>query len=247
MRQRVVLLFAAMVLVSTGMVGTAESDHAGKGAPSATAETISGASRAGAHAGKHGYHKSFDGAEKWSKKFDDPARDKWQLPTETIKALNISSSDKLVDLGAGTGYFSLRIAKEYPGVTVYAADVEPDMIEFLKRQTEQKALANHIPLKIGTDSIELPSKVNLVLVVDTYHHIDNRSAYFGALKSQLLPNGRVAIIDFTAQSPEGPPPAHRISKEELSAEMKEAGYTMDSDIALLPYQYFVTFKPTKYN
>lgn len=196
-----------------------------------------------AHIGKPGYHKSFHGAEKWVKKFDDPARDKWQMPMETIKALNIGATDKIVDIGAGTGYFSLRIAKDYPGVTVYAADVEPSMIEYLKEQTEKRSLPNHIPTKIETNSVKLPDKVDLVLVVDTYHHIDNRPAYFGALKSQLIRNGRVAIIDFTAESPEGPPPGHRISKEELRAEMKEAGYVLDSDIALLPYQYFMTFKP----
>lgn len=205
----------------------------------ADADTVHGSAT---HIGKPGYHKSFAGAEKWVKKFDDPARDKWQMPMETIKALNIGASDKIVDLGAGTGYFSLRIAKAYPGATVYAADVEPSMIEYLKEQTAKRALPNHIPVKINTGSAELPGKVDLVLVVDTYHHIDDRPTYFSALKSQITRNGRVAIIDFTAESPEGPPPDHRISKEELRAEMKEAGYVLDSDIALLPYQYFMTFK-----
>jgi ubiquinone/menaquinone biosynthesis C-methylase UbiE len=195
------------------------------------------------HAGKHGYHHSFAGAEQWSKKFDDPARDKWQRPEATIKALRINTQDKIVDLGAGTGYFSLRIAKAYPHATIYAADVEPSMIEYLHKQSEKLRLPNHLPVKVPANKVDLPTKVNLVLVVDTYHHIDDRITYFGALREQLMPDGRVVVIDFTAQSPEGPPPKHRISKADLQDEMKQAGYTLDQDITLLPYQYFLIFKP----
>lgn len=194
------------------------------------------------HHDKPGFHRSFDDAEKWSKKFDDPARDEWQKPDETIKALGISATDKIVDIGAGTGYFSLRIAKAYPDVIIYAADIEPSMIEYLQKQTDQRALSNHVPVLIDPQSLKLPSKVNLALVVDTYHHIDNRISYFSALKNHLLANGRVAIVDFTPESPEGPPADHRISKTDLQSELKEAGFVLDQEFSILPYQYFLTFK-----
>lgn len=193
------------------------------------------------HHHKHGFHKSFDDAEKWSKKFDDPARDKWQLPDETINALKLGANDKVLDLGAGTGYFSLRIAKAYPNVTVYAADVEPDMVEYLRKQTAQRALPNHIPVIIAGNSVELPHQVNTVIVVDTYHHIDNRPSYFGALKKHIVHGGKIVIVDFKPDSPEGPPPDHRISKAQLITEMEEAGYSVEQDVDCCPYQYVVSF------
>ncbi len=194
------------------------------------------------HHSKHGYHRRFDNIEKWVQKFDDPKRDKWQKPDEVIKALNIGANDKIVDIGAGTGYFSLRIAKAHPSATVYAADIEPNMVAHLKQRSKQMLLRNHVAIKVGVSKVRLPDKVNLVLIVDTYHHIDDRVSYFGALKKQLAENARIAIIDFTAESPEGPPPEHRISKQDLENEMKHAGYKLDQDISLLPNQYFLMFK-----
>lgn len=199
------------------------------------------------HAHKHGYHRRFEGAEQWSKKFDDPARDKWQMPDEVIRELKIGATDSIADIGAGTGYFSLRIARAYPTATVYAADVETGMIEYLKKQSVQRSLPNHKPIRVSPHSLNLPARVNLVLVVDTYHHIDDRSSYFAAVRKRLLPDGRVAIIDFTADSPEGPPREHRISPSEMKEEMRKAGYALDQDITLLPYQYFLIFKPSSAN
>ncbi len=193
--------------------------------------------------GKHkkAYHHSFADIEKWVKKFDDPERDKWQKPDEVIRDLQIGEKDKLIDIGAGTGYFSLRIAKAYPQATIYAADVESSMVNYLNKQSKEKSLPNHIGIKIPTNKAKFPGKVNLVLVVDTYHHIDNRIFYFRALKNKLLPGGRVAIIDFTKESPEGPPVSHRFSKEELVKEMSEAGYKLSRETSL-PYQYFLIFE-----
>lgn len=209
----------------------------------AKADTSANCDNCPTETSKQGYHHSFAGAEKWVKKFDDPARAKWQKPDEVIKALNIGATDKIADIGAGTGYFSLRIAKAYPHAKVYAGDVEPTMITYLKDETKKEALPNHVAVKVSDNKVKLPTKVNLVMVVDTYHHIDDRVAYFDALKKQLLPNGRIAIIDFTAESPEGPPPEHRISKADLEDEMKKAGYVPLQDISILPYQYFLIFKP----
>lgn len=213
-----------------------QSDATTKGASGTTNEASS-------HVGKNGYHKRFNNADRWVKKFDDPARDKWQMPDEVIQALKINDKDNIADIGAGTGYFSLRIAQSHPHTQVYAADIEPDMVAYMKEQTEKLSLSNHFPMVVGTKEVTFPQKLNLILVVDTYHHIDDRIPYFAALKQQLLPEGRIAIIDFTAESPEGPPPEHRISKAEMEEEMKRAGYELNEDVKLLPYQYFLIFKP----
>lgn len=197
------------------------------------------------HSCKPAFHRSFENAEAWAKKFDDPARDKWQKPDEVIQALKIAPADKIADIGAGTGYFSLRIAEAHPDVSVIAADIEPGMIEYLKTQAEKKSLRNHEAVKVAADKPDLPEAVNVVLIADTYHHIDNRVAYLQALKRVLLPNARVVIIDFTADSPEGPPPEYRLSKADVGEEMKKAGYSLIEDVQLLPYQYFLVFTPVK--
>lgn len=199
------------------------------------------AKEAPSHSRRQGFHHSFADAEKWAKRFDNPERERWQKPNEVIKSLKIGANDKIADIGAGTGYFSLRIARDFPSATVYAADVEPDMVSYLEQQSRKRNLSNHIPLKIGANKAILPAKVDLILVVDTYHHIDDRVSYFRALRKQLAKNGRIAIIDFTAESPEGPPPKHRISKVDLQDEMKQAGYNCVEDVHLLPYQYFLIF------
>jgi cyclopropane fatty-acyl-phospholipid synthase-like methyltransferase len=195
------------------------------------------------HSHQHGYHHRFDDIERWTKKFDDPARDQWQKPNEVIEKLHIEATDKVADIGAGTGYFSLRIAQKYPAATVYAADVEDSMVAYLRKQTKQRALPNHMPIKVSAHEPNLPDKVNLVLFVDTCHHIDDRTDYFATLKKRLLPDGRVAIIDFTENSPEGPPREHRIPPADMKTAMREAGYVLDQEISLLPNQYFLIFKP----
>jgi len=88
----------------------------------------------------------------------------------------------------------------------------------------------------------LPAKINLVIIVNTYHHIDDRIRYFKKLKDLLLPGGRLAIVDFTKASTMGPPVEHRISKDQVEAELNEAGFDLSEDLDLLPNQHFLVFK-----
>ena len=153
-----------------------------------------------------GYQHSFEDAEKWAKAFDDPARDAWHKPDDILNALHLQRTDRVADLGAGTGYFSVRIAKLVPDGKLFAVDIEPDMLRHLRQRAHHDNLTVLVPILASAESANLPEPVDLVIVVDTYHHIDNRVAYFSRLKSSLRPNGRLAIVDFTAASSEGPPP-----------------------------------------
>lgn len=189
----------------------------------------------------HGH--SFKDAKKWSKAFDDPARDEWQRPDFVIKNLDLKNSQCVADIGAGTGYFSKRIAKEISkNGTVYAVDNEPDMIEHLKQLAAQQNLTNHKELLADSNFPLFPIKCDLILLVDTYHHIDNRENYFKASLHQLTAKARVAIIDFTMESPYGPQKAHRFLKSQVIDEMSTAGYKVQKDIVGLPYQYFLIFE-----
>jgi len=193
----------------------------------------------------HTHQHSFSGADGWAKVFDDPERDRWQKPHEVIRALELASSSVIADIGAGTGYFAARLAHMTPGGHVYAVDLEPDMVKYLGERAKREGLKNLVAVQAKHDSPALPDKVDRILLVDTYHHISDRSAYFKRLRDALKPGGRVAIIDFTAESPVGPPKSARISARKVTEEMTLAGYAQVTQHAFLPYQFFLVFEPRR--
>jgi SAM-dependent methyltransferase len=196
-----------------------------------------------AQQGEQHMHGSFDDAEKWSKVFDDPARDAWQKPAEVIAALKLAPDAVVADIGSGTGYFAVRLARVVPRGRVYGADAEPDMVRFLNARAAKERLGNLTSHAAGDEGPNLPSQVDLALVVDTYHHIPRRSGYFARLKASLRPGGRVAIVDFRLDSPTGPPVRHRVPPEQVKTEMERAGYRLAEQADFLPYQYFLVFAP----
>jgi predicted methyltransferase len=187
----------------------------------------------------------FEDPKKWSAVFDDPARDAWQKPAEVVEALGLRPTDLVADVGAGTGYFSLRLSRAVPKGRVYAVDLEPAMVQHVEQRAREAGLTNVLGVVATAASPKLPEKVDLVLVVDTYHHLEDRLAYFDALREQLRPGGRVAIIDYTMDSPHGPPPEHRLSDDQVKAEMVAAGYPSVTEPLRLPYQYLLVFSPER--
>lgn len=194
----------------------------------------------GAHADHFGRH--FDDAAEWAKTFDDPARDAWQLPDRVIDALRLARGQVVADLGAGTGYFSTRLAKSAAAPRVLAVDVEPSMVAYLTERARREGLDNLSAVQAGADRANLPEPVDLVLVVDTYHHIPARIAYFSALKASLKPGGRVAIIDFRKDAPQGPPVEFRFSPEQITDELTRAGFTLERTHEFLPQQVFLVYR-----
>ena len=162
------------------------------------------------------FHHRFEDAEKWTKEFDNPERDAWQKLREILDALHLQRTSPVADIGAGTGYFSVRIAKRIPEGKIFAADTEPNMVRYLGERARSEHLINLVPVQASADAVNLPEQVDVALVVDTYHHIGNRPQYFAKLKSSLRPGRRLVIVDFTADSPNGPPVRHRISPEKVT-------------------------------
>lgn len=191
----------------------------------------------------HTHQHSFADADKWKEVFDDPARDEWQKPHQVIDALALPSTASVADIGAGTGYFAVRLAHMVSKGRVYAVDTEPGMVKYLAARAKEAGLANLQAVAGRADDPRLPAKIDLALLVDVYHHIDARGKYFAKLRSSLKPGGRVAIIDFNAASPLGPPPSERLAPEAVKAEMKAAGYALAAEHAFLPNQYFLVFEP----
>lgn len=189
----------------------------------------------------HTHQHSFGDAEKWAQYFDDPNRDAWQKPHEVIEALGLKPDADVADIGAGTGYFSTRLAHMVPKGRVYAVDTEPDMVKYLTERAKRAGLKNLIPVKATPSDSLLPRKVDVAIMVDVYHHIDNRTDYFRKLAGSLKPGGRVAIVDFRMDSPEGPPKEVRMPPDRIKAEMKSAGYDLVKEYDFLPKQHFLIF------
>lgn len=187
-------------------------------------------------------HHRFKNAAKWAKIFDDPSRNEWQKPDAVIQALALSPDARVADIGAGTGYFTVRLARAAPRGKVVAVDIEPTMLKYIDHRARQEGLGNISTALGSATSPNVKGPINLALVVDTYHHIEDRAAYFRGVAPELSPHGRVVIVDFRmGKLPVGPPEKHRIPPEQTTREMQQAGYKKCGSFDKLPYQYVLEF------
>lgn len=184
----------------------------------------------------------FDDPARFAASFDDPARDSWQLPERVIAALGLTPDASVADIGAGTGYFSVRLAKAVPHGTVYAADIEASMVEYIRKRATNEGLKNVVTVLADAKSPNVPNPVDVAIIVDTYHHIPDRVTYFRNLKTFLAPSARVAVIDFRKDSPEGPPPQFRFEADQIIGEMQQAGFRLDAKHDFLSRQHFLIFR-----
>jgi predicted methyltransferase len=193
----------------------------------------------------HTHDHSFGDAQKWAQVFDDPKRDAWQKPHEVIRTLKLKPDAVIADIGSGTGYFAARFAHMVPKGKVYGVDTEPDMVKYLAERAKREGLKNITAVQAKAGDPRLPEKADVVVLVDVYHHVENREQYFRQLQNSLKTGGRLAIIDFRMDSPEGPPKAARIAPEQVKSELQRAGYRLVEEHPFLPNQYFLVFQPGK--
>jgi ubiquinone/menaquinone biosynthesis C-methylase UbiE len=188
----------------------------------------------------------FDDVQRWVERFDDPERDAWQQPARVVEWLGIEPGATVADIGAGTGYFSVHLARRVgPDGKVFAVDVEPNLVEHMKTRFAEAGLSWAEARLTEPDDPGLPEgTVGLVLICNTWHHIDDRVDYLGRLARALGPGGRVAIVDFRKEElPVGPPPEHKMSRDEVVAEFAEAGWELSAEHTDLPHQYLLVFSP----
>lgn len=163
------------------------------------------------------------------------------MPARVIETLQLKPGQIVADIGAGTGYFSTRLAKSAAAPKVYAVDIEPSMVAHLTERAKQEGLTNMTAVLAGADRTNLPEAVDMVLVVDTFHHIPSRIAYFTALKARLKPGARLAIVDFRKDAPQGPPVEFRFTPDQISAELAKAGFGLQASYDFLPQQLFLVY------
>jgi ubiquinone/menaquinone biosynthesis C-methylase UbiE len=176
---------------------------------------------------------------------ESPDRDVWQKPAEVLRALQMQPGQVACDIGAGPGYFALRLGRAVGDRgAVFAVDVEPRMLEVLRRRIEKTAVPNVVPVfgLPGDPLIPLDS-CDLILVVDTFHHFPDGVSYLRRLARSLRKGGRLVNIDFHKRElPVGPPVEHKVSREEFLSKAQAAGLVLKAEHQFLPYQYFLAFQ-----
>ena len=193
----------------------------------------------------HEMHRLHQDPKAYLAMLDDPKRDDYQKPHEVITALKLKEGEVIADIGAGSGYFTFRLAR-HVGDTgrVYAVDVSPEMIVHLNRRIRDLKVKNVVSvLAAPDDPLLADASVDRFFICDTWHHIENRDRYLGLLKKMLKPGGEVVMVDFKkAETPVGPPPEMRIDRADLVKEMEKNGFKVAAEHTFLPYQYFIVFK-----
>lgn len=211
-----------------------------------------GVSLGGAAFAQHGHghgaghnHQRFDDPARWSKSFDDPARDAWQKPEDVIRALALKPSARVADVGAGTGYFTVRLARAVPEGTVFAVDVERKMVEHIASRAKEQGLANVRGVVASETAANLPEAVDLVLMVNSFHHIEARAKYMQSIAGALREGGRVAIVEARLEAEQGPPKHFRMSITKIDEEMKAAGFVRVGQHDFLPRQNLLVYERAK--
>ncbi|PRQ08042.1 class I SAM-dependent methyltransferase [Enhygromyxa salina] len=183
---------------------------------------------------------AFVSADEWTKVLDDPARDEWQRPADVLHALELTPTMIVADVGAGTGYFAVRLARAVPAGEVIATDVAPDMVRFLNERARHEQLPNLRAVRATHTELGLaPRSVDRILIVHVWHHLADRVDYARSLAAALRPGGRLFIVDFNLEGRRGPPANMRVAPEVLVAELEEAGLAARVSLVALPDQYIV--------
>jgi ubiquinone/menaquinone biosynthesis C-methylase UbiE len=190
--------------------------------------------------GAHMEHR-FDDPDRYAKLFDDPAREEWQMPARVIETLALEPGQVIADIGAGTGYFTVRLAKAAARPKVYAVDIEKSMVDYVRQRAIKEGLKQIFAVQASAERANLPEPVDIVLIVDTYHHIPNRPVYFRELRKSMKPAGRLAIVDFRKGAPSGPPEHFRFTPEQITAELLQAGFRLQAQHEFLPRQLFLIY------
>jgi ubiquinone/menaquinone biosynthesis C-methylase UbiE len=187
---------------------------------------------------------SFQGAD-WL--FRD-SREQEEQPEAMLEALKIAPGATVADVGAGAGYTSMRLARRVgPEGTVFATDVQPEMLAMLAENMKAAGIKNVRPVRATQTDTKLPEgKVDLALMVDVYHEASQPEALLKGLHKALKPGGRLVLVEFRGEDPEVPiKPEHKMTLKQVRLEVEPQGFTFKDSLEFLPWQHIIIFEKPK--
>jgi SAM-dependent methyltransferase len=179
---------------------------------------------------------------------DRPEREREEAPTKAIAALGIRPGETVADIGAGSGYYTVRLADGVgPSGRVFATDIQPEMLALIKKRLDGRgaASAGPVELVLGTQTeAALPNgAVDLALMVDVYHELAQPQIFLRSLKRALKDHGRLVLIEFRKESAWVPiREEHKMSVREARMELEAEGFTFERTIDVLPWQHILVFR-----
>ena len=184
------------------------------------------------------------GEEHWQW-LERAGREETEKPEVVIGAMNLKDGDVVAEIGAGTGFFSRRLARAVaPTGKIYANDIQPGMLDKLREFAGKEGITNIVPV-LGTETdLKLPAgQMDWVLLVDVYHEFQKPEEMLAAIRKALKPNGRVALVEYRLEGDSASHISlpHRMSVEQVLAEWEPAGFTLVETVETLPAQHLFLF------
>ena len=174
-----------------------------------------------------------------------PEREDEEAPSKALDALELKPGMVVADIGAGSGYYSSRIARRVgPTGRVYATDIQQGMIDILDRRITAEGLTNVTTVLGGMDDPRLPpASIDLAIMVDVYHELQQPQLFLQRLKGTFKPNGRLVLLEFRKEDPKVPIlEVHKMSVAEVKQEMEAEGFVLDKVIDVLPWQHIIVLR-----
>ncbi|MEZ4700788.1 MAG: class I SAM-dependent methyltransferase [Rhodothermales bacterium] len=173
-----------------------------------------------------------------------PGREAEEFPTRLIQALELAPAEIVADIGAGTGYFTFRMAAQVPEGKVYAVDIQPAMLETIRERMKEEGVTNIETVQGTAMSPNLPAgSVDLALIVVSYHEFSHPREMMEHVVEALKPGGRFVLVEYRGEDPTVPVSAvRRMSEDQAIKEMRAVGLRWRETKDILPQQHFMVFE-----
>ena len=173
-----------------------------------------------------------------------PMREQEERTDLLIKGMNLKPNDQIADIGAGSGYFSFRIASLLKKGNVFAVDISPKMLGIIRAKIKDLRISNVMPVQSTiTKTMLEPSSIDKALIVDAYHEFSHPREMALSIHQSLKPEGRLILIEYRKEDPSvSIKPLHKMSQKQAILEIESVGFQWEKTLSMLPQQHFMIFK-----